>query len=345
MNAPVRIDLKDVSSFPSKRVEAWKYTDLRRFLRETPPVSPAATVTLGGPFAALGGDELMFANGLTSSGKTAGGFHLGLDETAVLRLRFVSDATSTGHQAFATIGVMEDAELLILESYEGKGSAYVSNVALGLEVESGASVTRVVLVDDAADAISISTAKVGLAPGARFNQIVVTSGAKLQRMETRVRHRGLDARAQLDGLYLLSGSRHADLTSVVDHAGPNGQTSQLTKGVVRDTARGVFQGKIVVERGADGTDARMGHHALILGERAEVDAKPELEIYADDVQCAHGNTVGNLDESALFYMQQRGIPADEARALLTQAFLVEVVDRIEHEGAREVVREWLTARL
>ena len=132
---------------------------------------------------------------------------------------------------------------------------------------------------------------------------------------------------------------------MVRHGGLNGVTSQLTKGVVRDTARGVFQGKIVVERGADGTDARMGHHALILGERAEVDAKPELEIYADDVQCAHGNTVGNLDESALFYMQQRGIPADEARALLTQAFLIEVVDRIAHEGAREVVREWLTARL
>ena len=89
----------------------------------------------------------------------------------------------------------------------------------------------------------------------------------------------------------------------------------------------------------------MGHHALILGERAEIDAKPELVIYADDVQCAHGNTVGNLDESALFYMQQRGIPIDEARALLTQAFLIEVVDRIEHDEAREVVRSWLTAKL
>jgi len=146
-------------------------------------------------------------------------------------------------------------------------------------------------------------------------------------------------------LYALSGERHTDLTSVVRHGGLNGATSQLTKGVVRDTARGVFQGKIVVERGADGTDARMGHHALILGERAEIDAKPELEIYADDVQCAHGNTIGNLDEDALFYMEQRGLPADEARALLTQAFLIEVVDRIAHEGAREEVRSWLTARL
>ena len=125
----------------------------------------------------------------------------------------------------------------------------------------------------------------------------------------------------------------------------DGATSQLTKGVVRDTARGVFQGKIVVERGADGTDARMGHHALIASERAEIDAKPELIIYADDVQCAHGNTVGNLDQAALFYLQQRGIPLDEARALLTEAFLVEVVDRIAHEGARGVVRAWLAERL
>src|SRR5690606_19466216 len=101
-----------------------------------------------------------------------------------------------------------------------------------------------------------------------------------------------------------------------------------------DTARGVFQGKIIVERGADGTDARMAHNALIASERGEIDAKPELIIYADDVQCAHGNTVGTLDESALFYIQQRGIPADEARALLVQAFLFEVIDRIEDEAAK-----------
>ena len=210
---------------------------------------------------------------------------------------------------------------------------------------SGAEVTRIVLVDEPHDAISLTEIDVRVAPGGRYRQTTITSGARLQRQETRLIHGGEGADVLLDGLYALSGERHADLTSVVRHGGLNGVTSQLTKGVVRDTARGVFQGKIVVERGADGTDARMGHHALILGERAEVDAKPELEIYADDVQCAHGNTVGNLDESALFYMQQRGIPVDEARALLTQAFLFEVVDRIDHEAAREVVRSWLTARL
>ena len=114
---------------------------------------------------------------------------------------------------------------------------------------------------------------------------------------------------------------------------------------MQDQARGVFQGRIVVEQGADGADARMGHHALILSDRAEVDAKPELEIYADDVACAHGNTVGALDEEALFYALSRGIPEGEARALLIGAFLAEVIDRIAHEPARELARTWLAERL
>ncbi|RYD84888.1 MAG: Fe-S cluster assembly protein SufD, partial [Sphingomonadales bacterium] len=236
-------------------------------------------------------------------------------------------------------------KLLLLETHEGLGSAYVVQNRLELDVARGAEVTRIVLVDEPEDAISITQAQVRVEAGGSYRQTVIATGAKLQRLETQVLHLAQGADVRLDGVYALSGARQCDLTSVVDHVAANGLTSQLTKGVVKDTARGVFQGKIIVERGADGTDARMQHQALILGERGEVDAKPELIIYADDVQCAHGNTVGNLDESALFYMQQRGIPADEARALLTQAFLIEVVDRIEYEGAREVVREWLTARL
>jgi Fe-S cluster assembly protein SufD len=333
------VDLRDPSSFPTRRVEAWKYTDLRRFLRETPPVSGAADVAPGGPFAALGGDELAVING-----RGATQIEVGAGEH-VRRLRFVSTADGAGHQATVAVTVAAGAALVLLESYEGLASAYVSNVGLDIRLGAGASLTRLIIQDDAADALSISAATVVMGQGAEFAQTVLTTGAKLQRLETHVAHPGEGASVRMDGVYALEGARHADLTSVVTHNGLNGVTSQLTKGVVKDTARGVFQGKIVVQRGADGTDARMGHHALILSERAEVDAKPELEIYADDVQCAHGNTVGNLDEAALFYMQQRGLPLDEARALLTQAFLIEVVDRIAHDGAREVVREWLTARL
>ena len=115
--------------------------------------------------------------------------------------------------------------------------------------------------------------------------------------------------------------------------------------MARDHARGVFQGRIVVAHGADRTDARMGHHALLLTDGAEIDAKPELEIYADDVQCAHGNTVGALDEEALFYMRSRGLPEADARALLMQAFLGEVTDRIEHPKAREAAQAWVAERL
>lgn len=342
MNALPLIDLKDASSFPSRRVEAWKYSDLRRHLREAPAPSPSAAVpvTGGGPFEALDGAAMVFINGRAVEEST-----LMVSGQQTVRLRFISKANDTGHALTARLSVRAGAKLLLLETHEGSGSAYVAHNRLELDVARGAEVTRVVLADEPADAISITQAQVRVEPGGVYRQTILTTGAKLQRQETQVAHRAQGADVRLDGVYVLSGERQADLTTVVRHNGLNGVTSQLTKGVVRDTARGVFQGKIVVERGAAGTDARMGHHALILGERAGVDAKPELEIYADDVQCAHGNTVGNLDEAALFYMQQRGLPAEEARALLTQAFLIEVVDRIDHEGAREVAREWLEQRL
>ena len=342
MDLAARIDLNDAETFPSRRSEDWKYTDVRRWLRAAPEPSPVATAEPGGPFAGLGGDELLFVNGrcdrfpgLIAEGP---GEHLA-------RLRFVSATDGTGHQAEVAVEVAAGSALTLLETYEGAAAGYVSNVILRVSLGRGARLERVIVADDAEDSLSFSRAEVALGASAAISQTVLTTGAKLQRLETRVRHPGEGAAVRLDGAYLLAGARHADLTSEVDHVGPNGLTDQLTKGVVRDSSRGVFQGRIVVRKGADGTDARMGHHALITSERGEVDAKPELEIYADDVSCAHGNTVGALDEQALFYMQQRGIPAETARAMLTEAFLMEVVDRIGHEGAREAVRAWLSERL
>lgn len=352
MNLATRIDLNDVSSFPSRRVEQWKYTDVRRYLREVPAAAERIDVEVdGGPFRTLRVNEYQtFGNGRTHEGdnllKGFGrkGLTVRPDAPLLDAIRFVSDSAFGGWQASLGYTVGPNDHVVLLESYEGRAGAYIANAAINFVVLEGGRLDRIVLADDTAEAISISRADVTLSEGSEFNQTILTTGAKLQRFETNVTHPGHGATVRADGLYALTGDRHADLTSVVTHAGPDGQTSQLIKGVVRDTARGVFQGKIVVERGADGTDARMGHHALILSERGEVDAKPELIIYADDVQCAHGNTVGNLDESALFYMQQRGLSADEARALLTRAFLFEVVDRIEHEGAREEVRTWLMER-
>lgn len=328
----------DLSALPSRRDEDWRWTDLRGLLRALPPAAPAHDGDVSaGPFAALADAETVFVNGRRVAGTEA--------TTGVVALRFVALAEQTSQGASHALVVRPGESLVLLESHEGHAKGYVTDVALDIAVGEGASLERIVLVDDDAEAVNVVTAEVALAPGARFAQTVLTSGARRQRIETRVSHPGAHADVRLDGAYLLDAQRHADLTSVVTHAGVDGTTSQLTKGMVTDQARGVFQGRIVVSPGADQTDARMGHHALILSEKAEIDAKPELLIFADDVSCAHGNTIGALDEDALFYAEQRGIPQAEAKAMLTVAFVGEVVDRIAHDGAREIAAAWAARKL
>ncbi|MFC3080246.1 Fe-S cluster assembly protein SufD [Phenylobacterium terrae] len=341
MTLSAAIRTGDVAQLPGKRDEDWRWTDLRGLIRVLPPASPAFAGEVGeGPF---GPAELTIVNGQLRGEASA--LIVPAGESRTVRLRFVSASAGTSHGVHLGVEVADGASLILLESYEGRAADYVADAVLTVGLGEGASLERIVLTDDDAGAVSVSTAIVTLGFGARLHQTVLAGGAKRQRIETRVNHPGHGAEVRLDGVYLLAGQRHADQTTVVTHEGLGGVTDQLTKGVVRDQARGVFQGRIVVAEGADKTDARMGHHALILSERAEVDAKPELEIYADDVACAHGNTVGALDEDALFYIRQRGVPEAEARALLTEAFVGEVVERIEHEAARAAAAAWVAQRL
>lgn len=341
MTLSAAIRTGDVAQLPGKRDEDWRWTDLRGLIRVLPPPSPEVAGEVGeGPF---GPAELTIVNGRLSG--DAAELVVPAGETRTVRLRFVSASEATSHGVHLAVELGEGARLTLLESHEGRAADYVADAVLTIGVGKGAALERIVLTSDDPGAVSVSTAIVTLGYGARLSQTVLAGGAKRQRIETRVEHPGHGAQVRLDGAYLLAGQRHADLTSVVTHDGVGGVTDQLAKGVVRDQARGVFQGRIVVAGGADKTDARMGHHALILSDRAEIDAKPELEIYADDVACAHGNTVGALDEDALFYIRQRGVPEPEARALLTEAFVGEVVERIEHEGAREAAAAWVAARL
>ena len=336
------IETGDASLLPGRRDESWRYSDLKGVLRSVPAPSPEASAPAASALLPLETDnEIVVVNGRAE----VFGFHAVAGLPRTLRLRVVSRAEGTVHQGTLTLDLEPEADLTLIETYEGEGAGYVSELSLAISIGEGASLKRIVLMDEPEDAISISQSQVELQPGARFAQTVIASGGRLQRHETHVFHPGGGAEVQIDGLYLLGGRRHADLTSVVDHALPDGTTRQLTKGLVKDQARGVFQGKIVVEEGADRTDARMGHHALMLNDGAEVDAKPELEIYADDVSCAHGNTVGSLDEDALFYMKARGLPDADARALLMEAFIGEVIDGIAHEGVREQAHAWVSGKL
>ncbi|OYX72049.1 MAG: Fe-S cluster assembly protein SufD [Caulobacter sp. 32-67-35] len=340
MSLALALKTGDVSRLPSRRDEDWRWTDLRGLIRTIPTESPAFLGDVGaGPFDALADGSVVIVNGWVREGDPA-------PETGVLALRFVSRGDATAHDAEFAVTVAPGQTLTVLESYEGQGAGgYLANIGLDFSVGEGARLERIVLVDDLADAVTVSTADVALAPGARFAQTILTTGARRQRLETRVAHPGAHAELRLDGIYLLDKQRHADLTTQVTHGGVDGTTSQLTKGMVDDQARGVFQGRIIVQPGADQTDARMGHHALIMSDKAEVDAKPELLIFADDVSCAHGNTIGALDEQAIFYARQRGIPELEARAMLTEAFVGEVVERIEHEPARQLARAWVAQHL
>ena len=326
----------DLTELPSRRDEAWRWTDLAGQIRDMPPASPPGVAVGEGPFHDLAGRTIEIVNG-------RGPERIDLKAGETVALRFVSTSEGTAHAGRIAVTVQGAATLL--ESHEGQAGAYLAHAGLTIDIAPGASLERIVLTDDATDAIAVSQADVTLAPGAAFAQTVLTGGAKRQRIETHVAHPGGGASVRMDGAYLISGRRHGDITTVVDHIARDGTTNQLVKGMVRDQGRAVFQGRIVVAHGADGTDARMGHHALILSDRAEVDAKPELLIFADDVQCAHGNSIGALDQDALFYARQRGIPDDQARALLTAAFVSEVVDRIEHDGARAITAAWIAARL
>ena len=348
----------DLAQLPGRRDEDWRWTDLRGLIRVVPPPSPAVESVPANPVLnALKGPEYVYANGRVLHGSDVG---LAAGAEAEIVRRFVSargmagmtagmageegmagaPSGMTGHYLKAPVEVGAGARLLLVDSFEGQTASYAASFHSAIRVARGAVLERIVLLDDGPEAVSVGLTEVELEPGATFRQTVLATGARRQRFETRVRHHGGGARVQLDGLYVLRDQRHSDQTTVVEHLTTDGEAAQLTKGMVQDQARGVFQGRIVVAPGADRTDARMGHHALILSDRAEVDAKPELEIYADDVACAHGNTVGALDEDALFYIRSRGLPEPEARALLVEAFLGEVLDRIEHVQAHELARAW-----
>ena len=309
---------RDVTQLPSRRDEDWRWTDLRGLIRTLPePARPFTGDPGPGRLDAHADVQRVMINGGEAQINARAG------EDTIVALRLISRGAGS-HTTRVNVTLGEGARLRLLETYESD-AASVSHIALTISLAEGAALERIILADDDAEAVSVSEAAVALAAGSAFHQTVVTCGARRQRIETHVTHPGG--------------------TTVVNHVSPDGSTAQLTKGVVADQARGVFQGRIVVAPGADRTDAKMGHHALILSDRAEADAKPELEIYADDVACAHGNTVGALDDDALFYARQRGMSENEARALLTEAFIGEVVDRIGHDGVREAVRDWVADRL
>ncbi|WP_068312222.1 Fe-S cluster assembly protein SufD [Polycladidibacter hongkongensis] len=223
------------------------------------------------------------------------------------------------------------ADVLVLESYQGDSGAYLRNTLTTLEVGDNAKLTWVKLQEEAESATHLASATANLGKGAELSQFLLDAGSGLSRSQFAVAFNGEGSNAALRGVSLLKGDSHADITLSVDHKVPECNSREYFKAIVDDKARSVFQGQILVKPDAQKTDGQMMVQSLLLSESAEVNVKPELEIFADDVQCAHGSTTGEIDEDLLFYLRARGIPEKEARKILILAFLGEVIDELDDE--------------
>lgn len=370
------------TGMPHRRMEAWKWTDLRAALREDPAKSlgdneviarslfagvPAFEATLMNgagewPNPAPEGVAIRFADAdppldpgvadhpLANLCAAMAGRCLeisiveGTEVGPAIHLRRIAGAGA--HHARARLKLGRGARATLIESFDGAGG-YFSNSLLEIELEEGAALTRFILQDGSALGAETSVAALRIAARAQFRQTALLLGAKAVRIETRIACVGEGACVELSSASILDGERHADVTSLVRLDAPGSTVTQSHKSALRDRARGVFQGKFFVARAGQKTDARMRAQALLLCDLAQADHKPELEIYADDVQCAHGATAGALDDEALFYLAQRGLSPDAARALLVAAFIEEIFDAISDEKIAEAFRRraarWLEA--
>ncbi len=220
----------------------------------------------------------------------------------------------------------------------------VTDVAAGAE----AIVRHCKVQDESREAIHIALLDAALDRGAMFDSFCFTLGGRISRNELRVSLDAPGAHCRLNGAYLAGGRQHCDHTTSVDHAAPETHSDQLYKGVLDGRARAVFQGKVTVRQDAQKVEGHQMSRALLLSETAEVNTKPELFIHADDVQCSHGATAGDLDAEALFYLRSRGVPEGQARQLLVEAFLNEAIDAVALAGMRlpleRNVARWMAER-
>lgn len=392
---------------PHRRIEEWKYTDLRAMVGEVLPLaaSPDAAalnraadavkahaidgarklVLVDGVFAAdlsdvaaLGpevsartlrevlendvnpaaGDLLQTAApdaviSLNAAMATDGVVMLiadGAQLSAPIQIIHVATAASASAFTRSHLRIGEGARATVIESFvaAGKAGGYQVNDAVILWVGDDADVAHIRLMDDAPDAVNVTSQFVTVGANTKLNFFNMTSGAAVSRLQGFITLAGEGSELSINGVNLLQKTEHGDTTLVVDHVVPNCVSREVFRAVIDDRAHSVFQGRIIVRPDAQKTDGKMMTRALLLSDEAEADNKPELEIFADDVSCGHGATAGALDDSLLFYLKARGLPEKQAQALLIQAFVGEAIEQIADDGLREhvigIAERWLERR-
>ena len=243
------------------------------------------------------------------------------------------------HNMRNLIVMEEGSQATIVENHVGfPATACVDNEVCEVCVGPGAILKHYKLQSKGVNSTHLNTAHVEVERDATYEAFLLSIGALLSRNEKTVRLKGEGAHCAINGVFLLRGKQHCDNTTVIEHLVPHTTSREVFKGALDDESRGVFQGRIVVQKEAQQTDGHQMCKTLLLSDKAEIDTKPELEIYADDVKCSHGATAGQLDETALFYLRSRGIPEVAARELLIEAFLGEALDEISDEHVRDLLR-------
>ncbi|BCG73836.1 Fe-S cluster assembly protein SufD [Mesorhizobium sp. 113-1-2] len=366
---------------PTRRIESWHYTDLRRLLNVVPDFDPAAAAKAVAPIVE-GSAVLSILNG-TSATKTPavegvtvqrlseklidGSIAPGLDPYGS------DDAIGALNAAFVADGYFVDiadgTELekpIELQNVQAGGQTHVRlavRVGVGakaviverqagdgaalvssvsqLVLGEGAEVTWLIVQEQPETATHLAQFKAHIGKNAKLTLFVMNAGGKLVRQEIMVRTTGEGADFKLRGINLLAGDTHSDVTMVLDHAVPHTTSTEIIRNVVTGKARGVFQGRINVHQYAQKTNAKMACNTLLLSDDGEFSTKPELEIFADDVVCGHGATVTEIDHDHLFYLMARGVDEKSARGLLVKAFVAEVIEELDDE----TIVEALEARL
>ena len=264
------------------------------------------------------------------------------DKPVHLVFRSTGDDTST--HPVVVLDMAAGAEAAVFERHEGGGTG-LSMPVMAVNMGERAGLDHVRVQEEDSGRHHLGHAVLTLAKAARYRGISVQTGAILSRCESHFSLAGENADASLTTLYLAAGGQVMDVTSSVAHEAPSCHSMQVVRGVLDGKARGVFQGKVLVAPGAQGTDGNQMSRALLLSRECEADAKPELEIYADDVACSHGATVGEIEDDHLFYLMSRGVPAPEARRMLIEAFIddamAEAGDAAMREFAMEPVAAWM----
>lgn len=373
------------AGLPTRRIESWHYTDLRSLLRDVPkkatgsakrldplvrgsvvlPVVQGQSADMSAPdgmelepymdllvsgaaaksLAERGSDDLIgqLNGAFVGDGysfKVAGGQTI--DE--IIEIQSVQSGGQVHNRFVAAFGA--EAKATVIERHLGdKAEAGLSTSVASLELEDGAEVTWIVLQGCGETDQHLGQLNARLGAGSTLKVYVINAGGKLVRQELHIDVAGEGSHFDLRGVNLLAGDSHTDVTLTLGHTVPNTTSSEIVRNVVLNRARGVFQGQIRVAQIAQKTDAQMACNTLLLSDDGEFSAKPELEIFADDVICAHGATVIDIDHNHLFYLMARGITEKSARALLVNGFVDELIDKLENEELVEaleaLIEQWL----